>query len=271
MHNYLQIAIAAALKAGEEIMEVYKDAIDVEYKEDRSPLTAADKRAHAVIFQRLTETHLPILSEEGKSIAFEVRKNWERFWLVDPLDGTKEFIKRNGEFTVNIALIDTHNPVAGVIYVPATGSLYFGSTDTGSFKVLQAHQHVTSDMSDASLYDSLKAVAIPLPNIRPGRPFTVIASRSHLSDDTASFIDTLKKQHGELTFISKGSSLKICLVAEGEADVYPRLAPTMEWDTAAGHAIARGAGCKVSVWPQGNELLYNKENLLNPFFVVAGK
>jgi len=252
-------------------MEVYSESITVEFKDDRSPLTAADRRAHAIIFKRLTETKLPILSEEGKSIPFEERKNWSRFWLVDPLDGTKEFIKRNGEFTVNIALIDANKPVAGVIYVPATGNLYYGSVDNGSFKVEKAKNYVVPGISDTELYSKLNADAVQLPNIRPERPFTVVASRSHLSDDTTSFIDSLKKKHGNLAFISKGSSLKICMVAEGDADVYPRLAPTMEWDTAAGHAIAIGAGCQVTVWPDGNELLYNKENLLNPFFVVAGK
>jgi 3'(2'), 5'-bisphosphate nucleotidase len=257
----LAIAIRAAIDAGKEILEVYNTSFGVELKDDRSPLTEADKRAHLVIQKALLSTALPLLSEEGRAIPFEERKNWTRFWLVDPLDGTKEFIRRNGEFTVNIALIENGEPVAGVIFVPVTGVLYFGSNETGSYM---------NEQPDATEgWETLIKNSIPLPRKTGERPFTVVGSRSHLSPDTEKFISALREQHGELNFISQGSSLKICLVAEGKADSYPRLAPTMEWDTAAGHAIAKAAGCTVLTWPGKSELSYNKENLLNPFFVVS--
>lgn len=255
----LKTAIDAALGAGKAILEVYSSSFGVEMKEDRTPLTEADRRSHAFIQSALASTGLPLLSEEGRTIPYEERKTWNLFWLVDPLDGTKEFIKRNGEFTVNIALIKDGIPVAGVIYVPAEDVLYYGSSEDGSYMVKEAMSQ-TSNITGS-------ATKIPAENIL--RPYTLVASRSHLSPETESFIEDLKARHGEVAFLSKGSSLKICLVAEGKADVYPRLAPTMEWDTAAGHAIAAAAGCTVTQWPSGDTLMYNKENLLNPFFIVT--
>jgi 3'(2'), 5'-bisphosphate nucleotidase len=259
IRELIETAVAAALGAGKEILEVYETAFDVEMKEDRTPLTQADKRSHQFITDSLAATGIPVLSEEGRSIPFAERAAWNRLWLVDPLDGTKEFIRRNGEFTVNIALIENQKPIAGVIYVPVADVLYFGSIEEGSYMVAHASQHT------GNIYTH--SVRIPVQD--PNRAYTVVASRSHLSPETETFVSGLKAKHGEVQFLSKGSSLKICLVAEGKADVYPRLAPTMEWDTAAGHAIASGAGYTVQTWPAGGELIYNKEDLLNPFFVVS--
>lgn len=259
-NHLLQEVIATALEAGHEIMQVYSAAIDVEMKVDCSPLTEADKRAHQVIQQRLSK-HFPVLSEEGKTIPFEERSKWNPFWMVDPLDGTKEFIKRNGEFTVNIALIENHIPVLGVVYAPALHKMYFAEKSSGSFK---AEWNQVHEINAEELINS--AVRIPLK--RNGRKFTVVASRSHLSPETEKFIADLKKEHSEIEFKSSGSSLKLCLVAEGVADVYPRLAPTMEWDTAAGHAIALYAGKSVINYHTALTMQYNKPDLLNEWFVV---
>jgi 3'(2'), 5'-bisphosphate nucleotidase len=259
----LSTAINAALEAGKKILSVYSEEVKVELKEDRTPLTKADKLSHQSIVELLKSTGLPVLSEEGRDIPYFERSHWNKFWLVDPLDGTKEFIKRNGEFTVNIALIENGQPVLGVILVPASDVLYFGSAETGSYVVNDASRKSVTDVS------SLMNESTLLPSHQDRDSYTVIASRSHASAETSALIETLRKKYGELTFISKGSSLKLCLVAEGMADLYPRLAPTMEWDTAAGDAIARAAGCKVLQHPSGKPLQYNKENLLNPHFIVS--
>ncbi len=254
-------------------MPIYNNEIQVEYKDDKSPLTLADKRSNEVIIEYLKETPYPILSEEGKSIPYSERKYWERFWLVDPLDGTKEFIKRNGEFTVNIALIENGIPIIGVIYVPVTDYLYFASKERGAYLVNDHNMDIEFDLQindpeEANEMKIVKHSGIKLPIKNNGRPYTVVASRSHLSAETETFINDLKAKHGEVELISSGSSLKLCLVAEGKADVYPRLAPTMEWDTAAGQAIAECAGKKVFDFATGLPMTYNKENLLNPYFIV---
>jgi len=264
MKDLLLIAITAAIKAGKEIKTIYnQDDFDVKLKSDNSPLTIADKTAHEVIIKELEQTNIPILSEEGKDIPFEQRSKWEKYWLVDPLDGTKEFIKRNGEFTVNIALINNKVPVAGVIYVPVTKDLYFSEDSLGAFKSI----NVDLD-TDISNIDNLIQTSFKLPFIEDNEVYTVVGSRSHMNEETEEFISKLKSEHGEIDFMSKGSSLKICMVAEGIANIYPRFAPTMEWDTAAGHAIALGAGCRVTKSDESSPVVYNKENLLNPWFIV---
>lgn len=258
----LVIAIRAALKAGEAIMEIYETGdFGVEIKSDKSPLTIADVRSHGIIDHHLFGTEIPILSEEGKDIPYKFRKDWKRIWIVDPIDGTKEFIKRNGEFTVNIALIEDGKPVLGVIYVPATKVLYFGSSGEGSFKAEDVS--MSDDMDDIRM----KSNRLPIENQKA--VYTVVASRSHMSTETKDFIGKLEEQHGKAEIISKGSSLKICMVAEGQADCYPRFAPTMEWDTAAGHAIASAAGCSFIDWDTKEEMKYNRENLLNNWFLVC--
>jgi 3'(2'), 5'-bisphosphate nucleotidase len=257
----LNTAIQAALEAGEAIMKVY-DSPDfcIEIKEDNSPLTQADKEANDIINTYLKLTHIPIISEENKQIAYATRKEWQQCWVVDPVDGTKEFIKRNGEFTVNIALVNKGVPELGVIYVPVTKTLYLAevSTQTGYKAVLESHQ-VTIDDLTAKLE---KLQPSPAKN-----KVKVVGSRSHMSKETVAYVDTLKEQGKEVAIVSKGSSLKFCLVAEGNADVYPRFAPTMEWDTAAGQAICNAVGVQVIAEDTKAPLLYNKENLLNPWFI----
>jgi len=263
MNTLPEIAIKAAIEGGKKIMEVYAQDFSVFTKEDSSPLTEADRQAHESIKAILAGTNLPLLSEEGKLTPFEERKDWETFWLVDPLDGTKEFVKRNGEFTVNIALIKNGTPVLGVVFVPVTGMLYFGEEGKGSYYFELGGVDVTLLSPEEII-----AQAKPLPSAQDIAVYTVVASRSHNTPETEAFIDEKRKKHGEVNTISAGSSLKLCLVAEGKAQVYPRLAPTMEWDTAAGHAVAKFAGCQVYDFKNNTELQYNKENLLNPWFVV---
>ena len=232
-------------------MEVYNsDDFGIEIKGDDSPLTKADKAANDVIEKRLIELYpdIPILSEEGKEIPFEERKDWKRFWLVDPLDGTKEFIKRNDEFTVNIALIENGKPIAGVILVPVTGEIFYGDINNGSFKI-------DSDGNKEKITVSPKASTDEL---------NVVQSRSHSGDEENQFYSNYKIKES----LSKGSSLKICLIAEGLAEIYFRGGPTWEWDTAAGHAILLGAGgCFVN--KDRSELVYNKEIIKNFGFIVS--
>jgi len=260
----LKLAVKAAIKAGEEILEVYKTTVDVELKDDRSPLTLADKNAHRMIVSILNPYDIPVLSEEGKEIPYSDRKKWLLFWLVDPLDGTKEFIKKNGEFTVNIALIKDGKPVLGVVFIPVSGDLYYGGLGWRSRKT----QVVRKEDGSFSLPDLLEGHSLPLSTTNE-RPYTVVCSRSHMSPETQEFVDKIRKEHPDLEFASKGSSIKLCLVAEGSADVYPRFAPTMEWDTAAGHAVAEFSGAEIKEAGTGRPLRYNKEDLLNPWFIVS--
>lgn len=264
MENNLKISIKAALVAGEEILKVYNsDDFDVKIKSDDSPLTKADQNAHQVIVKHLSNTNIQILSEEGKNIPYSERAAWQKYWLVDPLDGTKEFIKRNGDFTVNIALIENAEPVLGVIYVPVTRDLYFSSKELGAYKAIN---------QDAESFDQdikkLIQSSFKLPFVTGNEAYTVVGSRSHMNKETEDFITRLKAEHGEIEFMSRGSSLKICMVAEGLANIYPRFAPTMEWDTGAGHAIAISAGCKVTQADEKTPVVYNKQDLLNPWFIV---
>lgn len=264
--QYLHTALMAAQAAGRAILQVYQSGgFDVEIKADNSPLTRADRASHEIIETNLIASGLPILSEEGRNIAYNERKNWRKFWLIDPLDGTKEFIKRNGEFTVNIALIEEGMPVLGVVFAPVLDELYFASRGLGAFKILHASGF------EASSLEAFCDAATLLPRVsddKNKRPYTIVGSRSHLSAQFESFVAGKMKIHGNTDVRSIGSSLKICLVAEGTADVYPRLGPTMEWDTAAGHAVASEAGCQICRTDTGQPLTYNKANLLNPFFIV---
>ncbi len=258
---YLSVAIRAALDAGKEIMQIYsspEQSFEVELKTDFSPLTKADRRAHLVITERLKTTSYPILSEEGVSIPYEQRRQWDTFWMVDPLDGTKEFIKRNDEFTVNIAFISQGVPVVGVVYVPVKKTLYFAAEGIGAFKVSEIIDYDESRIEEA----------ISIPSAEKHHEWVIVASRSHRNAETEAYINTQRSRHKTIRLIAAGSSLKICLVAEGKADIYPRFAPTMEWDTAAGHAIVRCAGGEIYQANTMEPLQYNKENLLNPSFIV---
>jgi len=264
--------ILAAKRAGEAILDVYDSDFAVEQKDDKSPLTLADKRSNEIIEKVLEQTvtvnnsTVPILSEEGKEISYEDRKKWEYFWLVDPLDGTKEFVKKNGEFTVNIALIHKHKPVLGIIYIPVKDVFYFAAVNFGTYK-LENSEILTDDLSIEELLD--KSQKLPLHNNNK-TSFTVIGSRSHTSEEFSEFMEQLNEKYENVEFISSGSSLKLCLVAEGKADVYPRFGPTMEWDTAAGQAIVEQAKGTVIETQTNEPLSYNKSNLLNPFFIVSG-
>lgn len=259
MNTFLSVSIKAALSAGTEILKVYDTNFDVEHKNDDSPLTQADKNANEVINKFLKPTQIPIISEENRQLDYAERKDWDRCWIVDPLDGTKEFIKRNGEFTVNIALIENGNPVLGVIYVPVTKELYFTSSDGKTSKKIV----ITSEN------DSVEKIVKKAKEIKPSKASVVkiVGSRSHLNEDTKNFIAEIAKQN-EVEIVSKGSSLKFCLVAEGLAQLYPRFAPTMEWDTAAGHAICNAVGVSVIDQTTGKNMQYNKPNLLNNYFLV---
>ena len=250
----LDTVVAIARKAGDAIMEIYEKDFTIEYKDDKSPLTEADTKSNEIICEALESAYpkIPILSEENKAENYEVRRYWEYFWCIDPIDGTKEFIKKNGEFTVNIALIHNDTPVLGVVYAPALGDMYKAKKASGAFR------------NDRRL---------PLEiNKDPKMHLRVVASKSHLSEETQAFIDALDSKTIEQ--VSKGSSLKLVMVAEGSADIYPRLAPTMEWDTAAADAIVREAGKMTYRYEPKSRtrnpepLKYNKENLLNPWFVV---
>ena len=263
MNENLNIAIQASLKAGKVIMDVYDTAFNVEIKDDKSPLTEADRKANDIINTYLVNTDFPIISEENKQIDYDVRKNWETCWVVDPVDGTKEFIKRNGEFTVNIALVNNGKPELGVIYMPATKTIYFGNVNTQEAFKAQLESH------DMSVQDVLNNAQALQPKSGDANLIQVVGSRSHMSQETLDFVETLKKSGKEVEVVSKGSSLKFCLVAEGNADVYPRFAPTMEWDTAAGQAICNAVGIDVISKETNETLLYNKENLLNPWFLVS--
>jgi 3'(2'), 5'-bisphosphate nucleotidase len=246
----LALAVSAAEKASLEILKVYRsDDFQVEAKGDQSPLTRADKKAHEIISAELSASGYPVLSEEGRNIPFDERRAWEYFWMVDPLDGTKEFIKRNDEFTVNIALIHREKPVLGVVAVPVSGDIYFGATGRG----------VTLRRGGK---DETLPRRGPVDTNAPG--LRVVASRSHMNLATENFINKLK----DAVLVSAGSSLKFMLVAEGKADLYPRFGPTMEWDTAAAHLIVNEVGMKVYRDGEMAELRYNKDNLLNPDFMV---
>ena len=255
----LELAIRAALKAGAAIMEIYKgEDFEVEFKSDNSPLTKADKTAHEIINSYLSDSSLPILSEEGADIPYSERKNWKCFWMVDPIDGTKEFIQRNGEFTVNIALIEDQKPILGVVYAPALKDLYFADQGVGSVKMENI----------SSIEETYKSKSIDLSQSSYPETYTLVVSKSHMNEETQKFIDLKEKEFGEISTISFGSSLKICKVAEGSAHCYPRFGPTMEWDTAAAQAIASFSGNNVLQHDKCIEVEYNKAVLLNPFFIV---
>ncbi|REE01646.1 3'(2'),5'-bisphosphate nucleotidase [Marinoscillum furvescens DSM 4134] len=247
-NTLLNKAKEAAQKASAEIIKIYESGdFSIEAKADDSPLTLADQASHKAIVSVLDSTELPILSEEGRSIDYSERSNWEYFWMIDPLDGTKEFIKKNGEFTVNIALVHQNEVVLGVVYTPVLGEMYWAVKGEGAFK--------DGDPINVNSF------SLEQPNLK------VVASRSHLNEDTQAFMDALSNPE----IVSKGSSLKLLMVAEGAADLYPRYAPTMEWDTAAAQIIVEEAGGKVLRKGQNASVVYNKEDLLNPHFLVQGK
>ncbi len=264
-NQLLYSSISAAFDAGARIMEIYNDInsdFEVELKSDNSPLTIADRESHAIISKHLEPLGIPILSEEGAHQPYAERSGFDMMWLVDPIDGTKEFINRNGEFTVNIALIKAGIPVLGVIYLPAKGVLYYATAQLGGFVMADVYSlaQFTQSQERLRLLDYQKN--------RSGHLCRVLASRSHMSDETLAYIEKLRTQYKEVVSLSKGSSIKMCLIADGKADIYPRFSPTMEWDTAAGDAILRSVGGVMVSAVTGKPLQYNKENLTNPHFIA---
>ena len=237
-----------ARAAGDAILAIYCQPFAVEYKQDESPLTAADQGAHEVIVQALARLtpDIPVLSEESDAETMQARLGWSRYWLVDPLDGTKEFVSRNGEFTVNIALIDHGRPVWGLVYAPVLDKLWYGGKEVGAWRVADGtHKAIQTRPHEA------------------GQAWRVVGSRNHLSQATLDYLAPI----GEVELVSMGSSLKFCIIAEGGAELYPRLAPTCEWDTAAAQAVLEGAGGSVTQL-DGSALAYNKPDILNPWFVA---
>lgn len=248
---FIAEVVRLAQRAGDAILSVYGEQFEVTHKSDQSPLTQADLRSHHILIEglRALTPNVPVLSEEDSEIPFEQRRQWQRYWLIDPLDGTKEFVSRNGEFTVNVALIDAHVPVLGVVHVPVTGTTYTGQAGVGAFKQANGEQ--------------TQALHVRKPAATPLR---IVGSRSHRGDSLDEFLPKLEPYE----MVAVGSSLKFCLVAEGSADFYPRLGPTSEWDTAAAQAVVEAAGGAV-ITTDGERLSYNiKAELLNPHFLVFG-
>ncbi len=258
--HLLQSCIDISHSAGRQILEIYQRDFTIYEKSDQSPLTEADLAAHKVIVSGLEKlAGYPVLSEESCDISWQSRKSWQTYWLVDPLDGTKEFIKKNGEFTVNIALIHEGKPVLGVVFAPVLQTTYYGVSSAGAYKIENDGQ----------------PVAIQPMQVDPEKTIKVVGSRSHQSPDIVAYLDSLQ---AKTELVAMGSSLKLCLVAEGKAHLYPRLGPTSEWDTGAAHAVAIAAGAKVTVMvpteqgyqDSGDPLTYNqKESVLNPYFLVS--
>jgi 3'(2'), 5'-bisphosphate nucleotidase len=272
MRRMLGIGLRSSLLAGDAVMQVYRSDFDVALKSDQSPITEADRRSHEILLAQLGG-NLPVLSEEGSEIAFEERKDWGPFWLIDPLDGTKDFIKRNGEFTVNAALIEHHIPVAGIVYLPAKEVLYFGARGFGAYRVSGAALDKIRDSMSRDPLEPALAGAMPLPDpekLQSSKKIRIVQSLSHVTEQEAEFAARLKEKFPDLDTVSAGSSLKFCRVAEGSADLYPRFGPTMEWDTAAGQCVAESSGCEVLDLQDFSSIRYNRPVLRNGSFMAIG-
>lgn len=275
--KYLLKSIQASLKAGTSILEVYQADFHVEQKADDSPLTVADRRSHDIITENLAPFDIPILSEEGRHIAFGKRQKWDMLWIVDPLDGTKEFIKRNDEFTVNIALVGQGRPLLGVIYIPAKKTLYFATQNLGAYilknrlldQLLREKNKIVDPQGRLNeLIDRSDKLPLKLPTVSP---FIIVGSRSHGRQELEAFVEEKRREFGQVELTTAGSALKFCLVAEGSAHIYPRFGPTCEWDTAAGQSIVENSGGEVVDYNTGQPLVYNKKDILNPWFIVKRK
>lgn len=267
-------AIRASIAAGQAILDIYYSDFEVTYKDGRSPLTLADKLSHQIIESRLGVSEIPILSEEGAEIPYARRKSWQTLWIVDPLDGTKQFVKRNGEFTVNIALAQNGKPVLGVIYVPVSKALYFAACHLGAYKLDNGSSKnwLLQESLQQNAGDLLKEViarAVKLPfKTSVEAPLTIVASHATHSLQLDSFVEQKRSEFGDIKFFSAGGALKFCLVAEGQADIYPKFGPTMEWDTAAGQVLIENAGARMLRCEDRKPLVYNKSELLNPWYIV---
>jgi len=262
----LKLAIKASLQAGEEIVKIYATDFYVETKSDNTPVTHADKTSGKTIASVLKVSNIPVISEEELVPEYTTRKDWERVWIVDPLDGTKEYIKRNGEFAVNIALVENGIPIAGVIYAPVLKDLYFACKNCGSYKI--SLLGTDSGFTMTKVPDDFFQRATKLPSQRPPKDYTVIASRSHLSREINEHINALKNIYENVNMISVGSAIKQCWVAEGRAHEYARYGLTMEWDTAAGQCILEEAGCQLIDLQTNMPMLYNRESMRNNYFIA---
>lgn len=262
----LQLALKATQAAGEEILRIYDGDFSVETKADNTPVTSADRASSQIILRCLEKTRLPVISEEEPVRPYSERKNWEYVWMVDPLDGTREFVKRNGEFTVNLALIHKNRPVIGVIHVPVSGDFYFAGDDLGAYKICRAS---LPELDAASGLDTAMQRAARLPAQPLPKNYTLVASRSHLSREINLRMEQLKRLYQQVDVINAGSSIKQCWVAEGLAHEYSRFGTTMEWDTAAGQCILEQSGAKLTDLETGEAMRYNKERLENNYFIAG--
>jgi 3'(2'), 5'-bisphosphate nucleotidase len=262
----LKLAVTAAFKAGEEILKIYSTDFYVETKSDNTPVTLADKASGQCITRILSGTNIPVISEEEEILDYSIRKNWKQVWIVDPLDGTKEYVKRNGEFAVNIALVENNKPVIGIIYAPTLKDIYFAYAGGGSYKITQ-HDMIV-ELTKKNLPDHLFEFAKKLPSQKLPKAYTIVGSRSHLSREINEHVEKLRNLYGEVDMISVGSSIKQCWVAEGKAHEYVRYGTTMEWDTAAGQCILEEAGCRLIDLETSLPMVYNRENMKNNYFVA---
>ncbi|MCU4176528.1 3'(2'),5'-bisphosphate nucleotidase CysQ [Carboxylicivirga sp. N1Y90] len=264
MHQSTMLALKAAIAGGQATMMVYnRGEVKVMLKNDQSPLTEADIESNLVIERLLQTSNLPVLSEEGKLLSYEERKGWHTLWIVDPIDGTKEFVKRSGEFTVNIALVEDGKPILGVIVAPALNTVYWGD-ESGAYKSMLHKNWLKKTAMD--VVTDLSPIKLPC---KTTDQFTVVRSVSHYSDETKEYMQMLDEEIPNSASLSIGSSLKMCVLAEGGAHLYPRLGPTMEWDTAAGQAILEASGGQLFDWTTKESLRYNREELLNPWFIAT--
>lgn len=265
-HELLKLAVTAAFKGGEKIFEIYATDFSVETKSDNTPVTLADKASGLCITEMLSVSGIPVISEEEEILDYSIRKQWKRVWIVDPLDGTKEFVKRNGEFAINIALVEDKKPVIGVIYAPVLKDIYFAYKGGGSYKISQ-HDMIV-ELTKKNLPDHLFEFSRKLPLRNLPKTYTVVASRSHLSREINEHLNRLRDLYGEIDLISAGSSIKQCWVAEGKAHEYPRFGRTMEWDTAAGQCILEEAGSQLIDLGTNAPMIYNRENMQNNYFMA---
>lgn len=264
LKELLASAATAAVRAGARIMPLFtSDDYEITMKSDNSPVSLADRVAHKEIEDSLAKTRIPILSEEGRDIDYDERKAWDIFWLIDPLDGTRQFIQNRTEFTVNIALIINDYPELGVIYAPAYKELYIGHYQLGAYKI----DGVDADLNANYSYNSLIKDTKKMPTNSKRDVYTILASPNHTTHATVTFIDEMREKYNNVNVMSIGSSLKMCYLADGRADVYLRHADTYEWDTAAAQAILEGAGCTIKSLDTHQRLTYNKESLINPWFI----
>lgn len=265
----LKLAVKAALRAGDEILRIYNTDFHVETKSDDTPVTMADKVSGRCIVGVLSASGIPVISEEEEVPAYGEREKWDKVWIVDPLDGTKEYIKRNGEFAVNIALVEQGKPVIGVIYAPVLKDIWFAAQNAGSYKITQ--NDVITELTKQNLPENLFEYARKLPLMQLPSQYTVVASRSHLSPEVNARVKELERLYGTVNMISIGSAIKQCWVAEGRAHEYPRYGKTMEWDTAAGQCILEQSGSKMLDLRTNLPMRYNKQDMLNSYFIALHK